>query len=149
MASGYLTILHYVSFSVPIILHVFGIFILLKTPSSELGSTCKAFFINLSIAEIVICSTSIIFRIFPQSFQIAILVQYLFGCNMMYLVMIFLTADRFFRVYLNIKFHLYWNDSRTKFLLVISWILNAVLFASYPLITAPCLLYTSPSPRDS
>jgi len=139
MAADYLAIFSYVSFSTPILLHMFGIFILLKTPSSELGSTYKAYFVNLSVAEMVICITSIVFRVFPHTIEIAYLVQYLFGCNVMYLVMIFLTLDRFFRVYWNIKFYLYWNDRRTKILLAVSWILNVALFASYPVVTASVL----------
>ena len=41
-----------------------------------------------------------------------------YGFNTVYLLtMIYLTLDKMFDIYLNIKYHVYWNEIRTKVLL--------------------------------
>ena len=129
-------------YALPVLLHALGLIVLLKTPSQELGLTNKLYFINLSIAELVLSVTGILHRVLSKEiFSIIKMVQYLFGSCVMYLVMIFLTLDRFFRVYLNIKFQLYWSDFRTTVLLVTLWSFECVLFASAFLIGVKHALY--------
>ena len=62
------------------------------------------------------------------------LMQYTVGLGMMYMVMITLTMDRFFRVYLNIKFSLYWSDSQSTKLVAGLWAMQLTLLAVFYLI---------------
>ena len=41
-----------------------------------------------------------------------------------FLTMIYLTLDKLLDIYLNIKYHLYWNEYRTKNLIVTTWIVT-------------------------
>ena len=57
--------------------------------------------------------------------------QYAFGYVTLYLVMISLTSDRFLRVYLNIKYPLYWSNQKTIAMLSSFLVLDTVLFVIF------------------
>ena len=123
---------------VPLLLHLFGIFILCRTPSDNLGLTCKLFFVNLSLAEVTVCLFGILKRCDNMNYNgsgnlkyHATLVQYAIGYSLYYLVMMLLTLDRFFRVYLNLKFHLYWPERWNGKILMGCWTFACVLFAVF------------------
>jgi len=133
-----------IPYAIPAFLHALGLLVLLKTPSHELGLSNKLYFVNLSIAEIVLSVTGILHRVLPKDvYSILKVAQYLFGSCVMYQVMIFLTLDRFFRVFLNIKFHLYWSDFRTKILLAVLWMFEGLMFASSFFIGVEHMLYVA------
>ena len=121
---------------VPFILHLFGVFILSRTPANNLGFTCKLFFVNLSLAEVTVCLFGILKR-FAGIYKKeelkyhATLLQYAIGYSMYYLVMVLLTINRFLRVYLNLKFHLYWPDWWNGKILLGCWIFACALFTIF------------------
>ena len=41
-----------------------------------------------------------------------------------FLVMIYMTLDKLFDIYLNIKYHLYWSEFRAKNLLLLTWLVT-------------------------
>ena len=44
-----------------------------------------------------------------------------------YFIMIYLTADRFFVVYLHLNYPLYWSKGKTRNLLVVTWVVFIIL----------------------
>ena len=44
-----------------------------------------------------------------------------------YLDMIYLTIDKFLQILLNIKYHLYWNETKAKWLLAVTWLFAGLL----------------------
>ena len=127
---------------VPFLLHLFGIFILCRTAANNLGFTCKLFFVNLSLAEVTVCLFGILKRCAGINKKDnlkfhATLLQYAIGYSLYYLVMIILTMDRFFRVYLNLKFHLYWPDWWNGKILIGCWIFSCALFATSEICKVP------------
>ena len=51
----------------------------------------------------------------------------LFGCMIMYEAMIFMTLDRFFSIFLNIKYPLYWKHGHTVKLVIVLTLVNSAL----------------------
>jgi len=118
-------------YMLPLFLQAFGLFLLFRTPTHGLGYSNKLYFINLCLAEWLACFFGITKRISAESFHHLMLMQYTMGLGMMYTVMMTLTLDRFFRVYLNIKFALYWPDSHSTKLVGCLWVLQMILLAAY------------------
>ena len=55
------------------------------------------------------------------------------GCGFVtvyFLTMIYMTLDKFFDIYLNIKYHVYWNEYQTKNLLTFTWLITISSAAS-------------------
>ena len=117
----------------PATLHAFGMILLALTPQERLGISNKMYYINLSLAEFLICSCGIAKRfVSDRSVTITIILfQYCCGFVAMYLVMISLTVDRFLRVYLNIRFSLYWSDRKTLYMLLGMTLINVVAFTVF------------------
>ena len=49
-------------------------------------------------------------------------IQFSSASMVYYFTMIYMTSDRFFALYLNMKYPLYWSEKKTKRLLVVTWI---------------------------
>ena len=108
----------------PATLHVFGFVLLILTPKEKLGFSNKLYYINLSVAEIFTCWLGVIKRLLSgNSAIIAIYFHYTVGFVSLFLTMTVLTIDRFFMVYLNIKYPLYWNNKKTVVLSLSIWFL--------------------------
>jgi len=121
----------HITLLIPIILHLFGICLLVHSTFPCTSYTLKLMFINLSFAEIITCSFGSMQELIPQYEHLFWNLQYAFGHSLMYLVMISVTLGRFFQVYLNIRFPLFWNNSRTKKLLASIWCFNVILFVIF------------------
>lgn len=117
-------------FSPGILLHIFSVYILHLAKKTSLQNTQRLFFMHLSISEILIQLFAILRRV-GRIYQNDDMIIYMnlaqagFSFIVYYLVMIFITLDRFFIVYLNIQYPLFWCDQRTKYLITFTWCLAA------------------------
>ena len=76
-------------------------------------------------------ATSIIMTVSSSLRYHSTLAQYAIGYTMYYTVMTLLTLDRFFRVYFNLKFHLYWPEEWNGRILMACWALACSLLAFF------------------
>lgn len=118
----------YFALAVPLFLHLVGWY-LLYTRSSNISKTQKVFLLHLSMAEIVLCVLYLLSMIVREIYgtghvvtALALICMYSF-VSMYVLIMISLTLDRFFMVYLNIKYALYWSTKRTRRLMSFVWVI--------------------------
>lgn len=114
-------------FIIPVFLHLVG-FVLLYTSRHTMKKTFHSqyfYFINLSIAELIysvnitvsswIASPNV--RIYNKAIRATTLFTWII------LIMVFLTLDRFLEVYLNVRYFVFMSTRKTKFLLVICFVL--------------------------
>ena len=103
-----------------VLVHVAALLLLLKTSQPNITGSQKYLFISLCLTELSYCLISLVhfwckeygveksirkhITIFRR---IAVLLMY-------YFIMIYITLDRFFAIYLNIKYRVYWSPEKTK-----------------------------------
>ncbi|XP_057310168.1 histamine H2 receptor-like [Hydractinia symbiolongicarpus] len=121
-----------VSYVVPFVLHSFGM-ILLLTKSSNVSRSQTILMINLSLSEICLSATSaayiVVYYYYGNQnimYQHAVICSMAF-CLPYYAVMYILTLDRLAEVYLNIRYPLYWSARKTKYCMIIVWLITLCL----------------------
>lgn len=121
--------------------HMIGFYALYLTKQTNINKSQRIFLMNLSLAEIFLCFTAVLKSVFLQSGYMVVALQ----CRILqmtvsslayYLLMIFLTIDRFSEVYLNIRYPLYWSKQRATWCMLTIWILG-VVFLCITLIQQP------------
>ena len=137
MAPRFVTVL--LLFFVVSAIHVLGLSLLITSEDRNIFGTQKILIIALSLTEtgIVLVST-LRESVFQASGSTAnnvglCLENYLniVLSNMYYLIMFSITFDRFFEIRLNIKYHLYWDEMKTKKLIKITFLLLNTTFVIY------------------
>ena len=116
----------------PISLHTVGFF-LLYLKGRNITSCQRIYLLNLSVAETFICTSADIYFItyyFDKGKEATHITQCFYYCSVLpfYVIMIALTAERFFELYLNIRFHLFWTTKSTKKLMIGTWISTLLIF---------------------
>ena len=118
--------------------HVFGLFLLFKTPKSNTEATNIQVFLlkNLSIVEI--CITSLLLGIVVASISgsvhlktYATLYHWTTFTLLYYLNLIMITMDRFLAVYLNIRYPLVVTRCKVIIGISVSWISSFIFGISY------------------
>ena len=95
----------------------------------------RLFLFHLSLSETCLTFIETAKRILYISFhsEHTMIIEYMnivqfSSAAMVYLfIMIYLTVDRFFELYLNIRYPLYWSERKTKRLLTATWIVFIIL----------------------
>ena len=131
-----------------VFLHSTGIYLLCCLYKRCRYKIQQLYLINLSIAECImnLFEALILFGIFvPVSNDTAqildifidyvLIVQFTGIAIVIYCVMIYITLDRLLDISLNIEYPVYWDESKAKYLLILTWVLSAI----YTLTT--CLMY--------
>lgn len=108
--------------------------------------TQRLLYIMLSLSELTISvgeMTSWIIYDTHETFvyYIEILITF-FAYTLMYEIMIALTVDRFLKIFLNIKYPLYWSYSRTVKLVIAFFFLNGMMCVCFWLTNSVDNLYT-------
>lgn len=87
------------------------------------------FIINLAVTQMLIGAVNLVRALFvPKSIEHHLTIFRIFSLNTtLYLTMIFITLDKLIEIYLNIKYSLYWNEKKTKWLLLATWTINVTL----------------------
>ncbi|XP_057291881.1 uncharacterized protein LOC130614470 [Hydractinia symbiolongicarpus] len=117
--------------SIPFCLHIVGGYLLYRY-CINISKCQKIFLLHLAFSEIVLTGTNTALHLLfsVKYFQITLLLH--FNATLpYYLIMIFLTVDRFFQIYLHLTYPLYWSSKHTKFLLGCVWMVTlAILIVS-------------------
>ena len=109
-----------------ILIHSIGLFILCAHRRKYPDKIQHAFLFNLSLLELLeslayFFSDTVFIRIGNQLNESILIFDYIGLTCVFYAVMTSLTMNRFFEIYLNIKYPLYWNLKKTQFLMVTVW----------------------------
>lgn len=122
-------------------LHAIGLYILhtLKGSNTINGSQ-RIFLFNLSLSEFSVMSCEPIKAVLKFHHQhrlkeFVTIIQLAGFSLVYYFSMVYLTADRFFEMYLNLKYHLYWNELSTRYLMWSVWFICCLVNV------VCCLLY--------
>lgn len=115
-----------VMYSIPLILHAFGIYLLHLAKGSKIQIGQRLYLLNLSISEFLICLLGILRRVaLIHDFTIAYCSIHLIqgGCAMFtyHVITIFITFDRLFEIFLNIRYPIYFTQARIKKILFGIW----------------------------
>ena len=127
---------------VDIILHTGGIYLLVSSNRRDKDSVQQLFITNLSVAEIgfsvlwlFMIPVSELFIISDSASAIIKDVQhyvmiciYTMVAFVFYATMIFITLDRLVAIKFTLKYRIYWNGKRTKYLITGTWIVGGLLF---------------------
>lgn len=125
-----------------LMLHLFGIHLLHLAKDSALQDTQRLFYMHLSISEALILLMGIVRRTGMlcqnhDAFLYPTLIQQGLALPLYYMVMISLTLDRFFSVYLNLRYPLFWSDRRTKYLLTCIWCISIAVLCIFLILKPP------------
>ena len=119
-----------IMFSIPSFLHLISIYIIYKAKHTRLQSNQRLYLIHLSISEFLTCFVGIIKRVAKLynekhlAFQVHI-AQAGIATFVYYFVMIALTMDRFFEIYLNIRYPMLFTERLTHYVIGVIWFLSA------------------------
>ena len=125
------------------IFHITGMYLLICLRYSAMNSSQRLFLLHLSLSEFCLTFMEMIKRILHISLnsqdnyilEYLNIIQFSSAAMVYYLIMIYLTADRFFELYLSIKYHLYWSETKSKGLLITTWVVfvmvTIVIFLLY------------------
>ena len=113
-------------YTVPVILHTVGLYMLFTTRITRLASNQKIYLINISASELSICFLKIAHRLLSLNDQpwlaFKLWTIQTSGCFMAYILfMILLSVDRFLEVYLNIKYQLYITSRTARISVISAW----------------------------
>ena len=124
-----------------LLLQCFGTYLMYKLYHNGHDSISLMYFINLSVLETLKNIVSIlsfpiidILELKGQSESVVEIIQAFVGTigdgfNLIhYFFISYVSIDRFLEVWLSIKYPIYWNQKKAKYLLVITWILPISLF---------------------
>lgn len=122
-------------------LHILGFYSLYLTKGTNINKSQRVFLMNLSLSEIILCITAAAKRAFILSHHPTVAHQMritqMTGASMAYyLLMIFLTVDRFSEVHLNIRYPLYWSPQRARYCMAAVWTIS-VAFTTVFIIYQP------------
>ena len=122
-------ILKFTLYLLCLLAHSIGLFLLSKVPEGVVNETQRIFIFNLSLAELLIAvfgfikdiTTLFDYEIINYVHHISCILLLSWISIVYYQVMFYLTMDRFFQVYLNLKYPVYWTKHRTKKLILFIW----------------------------
>ena len=114
-----------------ITLHVSGIYLLHRSGKTrKCDGSQPLFLVNLSVIDIMqlVVAVTTDFLYYHKKFKTVRYLEYVnYGLYVIYVFYIIsLTCNRFFEIYLNIHYDLYWNKFKTKSLMAVIWFLGAV-----------------------
>ena len=120
----------------PISFHAYGMYLLYRYRNLYPNKSQYLYLFNLSLAEINFISCGMLSQFFESIGVRRIHVWFLYvqygpACLPYFLVMIFMTIDRFMEVYLSIRYPLFWDQCYTKRLLTVLWTVTILL--TFPL----------------
>lgn len=107
-------------------LHGFGFYLLYLTKHTNINKSQRIFLMNLSFCEMCLCGAAVakitlLFRGYEKA-AYQILIMQLTGFSLAYyLLMLFLTVDRFLEINLNIRYPLYCSRKRARYSMVFVW----------------------------
>ena len=122
-----------------------------------LHKSCNILIVNLLVCDILTSlnlffDSSFLLRLeqYDHSYSLCALKEtgFLLTVSLSVISMLLLTMEKFIIFNFPFQYTELLTSRRIAFLLVVSWTYS-ILVACFPPLDNPCLLYTSPSPRDS
>ena len=118
-----------------ILLHLIGMYLLICVRHSAMNGDQRLFLFHLSLSEFCLTFMEMLRRIiyiFINSENSAIteymnIIKFSSAAMVFYVIMIFVTVDRFVHLHLGFKYPLYWYERKTKRLLTVTWIVFVLL----------------------
>ena len=118
-----------------ILLHLIGMYLLICVRNSVMNGDQRLFLFHLRLSEFCLTFMEMLRRIiyiFINSENSAIteymnIIKFSSAAMVFYVIMIYVTVDRFFHLYLGFKYPLYWYGRKTKRLLIVTWIVFLLL----------------------
>ena len=115
--------------------HLSGMYFLICLRHSTMNGSQRMFLLHLSLSEsfltFIEMGKRIIYIITNSEHTMVTeymtVVQFSSAAMVYLFIMIYLTVDRFFELYLNIRYPVYWSEKKTKRLLMVTWIVFVVL----------------------
>ena len=113
--------------------HVLGCYLLTCQYENGVQNSQQLYLINLAVSEGSLNFLQLLTNhvgVDVDSSSLTVVRHYIktvrgYGFNTVYLLtMIYLTFDKLLDIHLNIKYHLYWNEQRTKYLITTTWCLT-------------------------
>ena len=138
--------------TIPLFLHIFGLTMICKTSKTTTGSSGKKrsftttsyTLIGLSLFEIIHLMIIVTTSILPwKSKWWWYVVSYECATSVpqMLFILIFMTSERFFRIYLGIKYSLYWNAKSTIRLIMVSFVVLLLITLPFVILYSTKILY--------
>ena len=122
-----------------IVINSFACYLLVTIYKNGTGTVEQLYLINLCVTELASCVFILLEEmpdIFPMSDEVHMIFKkvdnylyiiiYILFCEY-YLNMIYISVDRFLDIYLNIKYPSYWNEKKTKYLIIFTWVITTAL----------------------
>lgn len=121
-------------------LHVIGFWLLYVTKKTQMSRNQKIFLMNLSLSEFCLCVLAAVEKLLDFFEETTVrpyllIINYTIAPLNLFLVMMFLTVDRFFEVYLNLRYPLYWSGKQSRTAMAITWffsIISGIVAIVYP-----------------
>ena len=119
--------------TVGLIFHGVGFYLLLCLNSIKSNESQTIFLLNLSFCELLHLVLALVSTLLVKFASYVREGFYLYCINSTaaatayYLLMIFMTLDRFFELYLNVKYPVYWSVGSTKILMAAIWCISTVI----------------------
>ena len=108
-----------------VLLHTLGSYLLICVYQNGCQETQQIYIINLAVCEAFIGLLSLLYTAVPTDVGIYVGSFIIFGfVTTIYLTMIYISIDRLLDVKLNIRYPLFWNEKKTKYLLIVTWLVN-------------------------
>ena len=135
MVKVYIHIVISILIVINIFVHMIGITCLVCLPRFSMIESQRLYLLNLSLSEVcltlmelakrlVYITTNSEYNIISEYIKV---IQFSSAAMVYYFIMIYLTADRFFVVYLHLKYPLYWSKNKTRNLLAVTWVVFIIL----------------------
>lgn len=126
------SLLQFIIIILVVVLHIIAVVWLLQRKCRRVSESQRLFLINLSLSEILIAGIGLLRRLFAlktsQRIDFYMILVQNTGCILAYyLIMIILTADRFFEVYLNIRYPIFWNGKRSRYIMCFVWLVSFIV----------------------
>ena len=118
-----------------VVVHITGIYCLICLRRSAMNGSQRLFLLHLSISELCLSLIELTKRFIYMTnksndntiAEYMKIIQFSSAAMVYYFIMIYMTADRFFAVYLNMKYKLYWSECKARRLLISTWVIFFIL----------------------
>ena len=118
-----------------VLLHLTGMYLLISLRNSTMNGNQRLLLLNLSLSEFCLAFIEIVKRCIYITInsnesvitQYINIIQFSSAAMVFYFIMIYMTADRFFHIYLSIRYPLYWSKTKTMRLVWVTWIVCIIL----------------------
>ena len=120
---------------VNVVVHMIGLYCLICLRRSAMNGSQRLFLLHLSLSELCLSLLEMMKRFIYITInsndnivmEYIKIIQFSSAAMVYYFIMIYMTTDRFFAIYLNVKYKLYWSEHKARRLLISTWLVFFIL----------------------